>query len=738
MSITTPDSIHGNTQQTPESRMRVNVSHLRRENELYRVVEDFGGIVNIQTKEFYQAHSALLETLAQAGEPTSAPVGTRTDKRTVTATFNGLERRGRIKQLKTSVITHTGVSRPACIVHLPTIEQERLNAFLADLSRGLPPITPQHGTIVKIDERVEYGADHTPVPRGALPLQLLQMEQPGDDRKERWSKNAARADQLFSYDDTTIRDVLLTERTTLGQMYGFIVGKMIRSRELHLSTLDAFEKGNSSPYIVSRESRITDLSFFGQDLPLGLYCSLIASLTYDEDLNRFLSTEEGRQTLVRDLPSGLNSVLQIGRSRGRSRFLDILETLRSLRLVTPLQPCDTGTPWITCAENGDYPTAFEIASLDGWTISTPMAAPVYWHFSVTAPIHLWVVSEINPPLWQDVPVISCTDASTYWQLLQEACLNPALPIEPARHEIISEPLETVVSVARSLRRGASWNSEYVMTWHQTQYLRRFVDTSTGKTPLQNDDGGLSQIQKISWVSSIPEESIRMHYRKAHEKLEKVLERARPRKHGNKHAKATAETKASLAKKAAEARAQREKDWDLIVGRIHPVPLKGPASIRVRRVRNRFLQAGSTKDIRKWESEIADAVREADIAAKKVLKVTNKRMVPAKAAPALPGGPLTIVANPPEKSIDLLIAQQGPPLNESETLKRSRSRKKQGGSFLHVCSVPLHHLTLIQRNGLVGTQKACASAPFSMEQRLRRAGTRCICNYQGTLPCWLKA
>lgn len=94
-----------------QPRPKVNVSNLRRENELVRVIEMLGGIVNIQTKELYETHITLLETLAKAGEPASSPPGTRTDKRTVTATFNSLESRGKVKQLTTSVPLYLGNSR---------------------------------------------------------------------------------------------------------------------------------------------------------------------------------------------------------------------------------------------------------------------------------------------------------------------------------------------------------------------------------------------------------------------------------------------------------------------------------------------------------------------------------------------------------------------------------------------------------------------------------------------------
>ncbi|KAG6896075.1 hypothetical protein C0992_010480 [Termitomyces sp. T32_za158] len=147
-----------------ESSSQGDTCYLRRENELYRVVENMGGIVNIQTKDFFEEHIDLLEVMTKAGEPTSAPAGTRTDKRTAVSTFNNLEKRGRIKQLKTSVMTHTGV---ACIV---TVSQEMSNNFLSDLSRGVQS-TP-HPEVPKGTIRRTFPTRTVPVPVDPVHLSI--------------------------------------------------------------------------------------------------------------------------------------------------------------------------------------------------------------------------------------------------------------------------------------------------------------------------------------------------------------------------------------------------------------------------------------------------------------------------------------------------------------------------------------------------------------------------------------
>jgi oxalate---CoA ligase len=651
---------------------RVNVSHLRRENELLRLVESSGGIANIQTKEFFEGHIRLLESLTQSGEPTSAPIGTRIDKRTAVASLNNLERKGRLKQLKTSIISHIGVNRPACVVYLPDIEQNKLDSFLADLARGSQPTVPHMSSFVKIHEPVEYGAtDSTSTIRTTLPLQLLQMERPAGNGRERWSKNISRANQLFAYDDATIHDVFLAERTTVGQLYGFVVGKALRCRELHLATLKMFETGNPSPHVVSVEKRIVDLNFFCHDITLGLYCSVVSSLSHDEELTNFLATEQGRNTLVRDLPSTLHSLLQIGRSRSRSRFLDLLDVLRSLNVVMPLRSSDSHTPFITCLPNGEYPTAFEQLTQDELSTEGSVVAPVFWYFTELAPVHTWAASDTHPPFWKYVTITTYADGLTYWKDLHKACTTPP---NDANIQLHHTPVPTAnISIARSLRRAVSWKANYFFTWHQMQYLKQFVEVPS-PTALLDAQAQYDQVQKLCWVTSAPREAVESYLSTARDNLSKVQRKSKPQQTAKRRQR-NQETKALLAKKAEEARKHREQEWQKLLRKNHPGTLTDGATVRIERIRNRFLQAGSIKDF-KWEKEIQAALREADFASTKMPKLA-KRTTPNIGQ--LPRAPVdaqsTSVAT--ETSIQTLIDLQGPSIKEKPKPKRKRDESNTG-------------------------------------------------------------
>ncbi|KAJ3853299.1 hypothetical protein EV368DRAFT_39211 [Lentinula lateritia] len=663
-------------------RPKVNVSNLRRENELLRVVELLGGIVNIQTRELYEAHLTLLDTLAKAGEPASSPPGTRTDKRTVTATFNALESRGKVKQLTTSVPLYLGTSRQTVVVYLPHVSDTQLGTFLSELAQGVgpPPVPQPSGRI--IDEAVEYGQEKKSTVRKPVPVK--ELEKVGISGPDRWLKNVERAEQLFSQDESFIRDILLTERSTLCQAYRSIIAKCIRARELHLIGIHAFETLHASPQIISYQQKVMHLSFLSLDLPLEQYCKLVSPIHHSEDLSRFMSTEAGLNTIVRNLSEDIKNILQVGKGRAISKLLEGLELLRSLGLVSPLITSTSNTPFLTCEAKGNHSTTFDAAALDGWNSQTSSSAPVYWKFHDAAPVHHWAQSEINPPFLQDVGVGSVSLAIDYWALLENTCLKRTLEA-PSQGVSHLAPLNTSIATARTLRRPISWTSNYKLSWHQTQYLKRFYNMSSRKTPLEAKESD-AEIDKISWVISAPSAAVRDYYTNIQSRLAKEAEKVRKRRKREeleKQAANTVKAQASLKRKAEEAHLHREMEWTQLLERIHLKPLNKSASLKVKHIRERFLQSTTVQEIEKWEAEITSTIREAELLSKKVLKpkAKSKPSTPAPATSPNMTTPISAIVpplatNPHERSVAELISEQGPPLSQTRPPKKQKKKRKQ--------------------------------------------------------------
>ncbi|KAG0697275.1 hypothetical protein DFH29DRAFT_947152 [Suillus ampliporus] len=668
----TPSQSKRTRTSTPGDKLKANpnISHLRRENEFFRVIQDLGGIANLHTKYFFDAHITLLNDMAQRGEPASAPSGTRIDKRTADATIKNMESRGRIKVLKTTVFSVTGSTRPASLIYLPDTPQEKINAFLHDLSHSAP--IPNVPPVKTFEKPVDFGAPSGVLQRTTLPLHLLQIERPEKDDDEHQALDIAKAEELFSYDSETIHDVLLTERTTVAQSYGFRVGKAARLRDFHVFTLGLLEQ-HSSPRIVSHEHLMIDISLYQLDVPIAVYCSFVAVLSYDEELSKLMASPEGRETLVRDLPNRISAKLQVGKSRPKSRVLELLDTLRLLGLVTPYEPSTDDNADFRCTLPDGRTAAFKAASFEGWRVSAPSAAPQYWRFNDTAPLYLWALSDSCPSYWKHVPVKSRCDGVAFWDELHKVSRDVAYARSTVcpTHGTVGPPENT--SLVRFLRRSVSWDLEYHLTWHQKRYLDHFVDSATARSPLDEEDSD-SRLQQICNVLSAPRAPVVAYLKEAAEKALREMKKARARQKRDEaehHAKQNIEAKAMLQKKAEEAKLQRENDWEALLQGVHPGPLKGTIGIRIRAVRNRFMQSSSIRDTDRWQSEIENAIREAQLASNKV--IARPKALAVARSTALP----PVAANPPEKSVHFLITQQGPPILAPQ-IGKSRGKTKAKG------------------------------------------------------------
>ncbi|OSD05907.1 hypothetical protein PYCCODRAFT_1383895 [Trametes coccinea BRFM310] len=650
-------------------RSKANISQSRRENEIMRLLEDAGGILNTSCKEFYEAHAALVDSITKAGEIASTRPGAKIDKRTLETTLVGLEGKGKVKIVTTMVPNPTGSTRPVRVVYLPETPSEQLNAFLAQLSETVQPV---HVPSLKtLDEPLAYGGirDKSQAkPRPSMTLKITEDQ----------TQLEAHAAQLFQKDEQTIRDALLTEKNTVAQLYGYIVGKAARAKALHMLTVNLFESGSTSSQLVSQNNRIINLAHYYTDLPVSAYCSLVAVSQPNDELGNLLHSREGRATPMKDLPDSVRSALTPTQSRSRARILSLLDMLRVLGLVTPLSPTEGPNPAITCTPLAEHPAAFDIAVSGPYTPST---APTYWKFNDIAPIRLWAIPQGLPPVWKMASVMTEEQAAAYWNDLERASTDLEFAestlgaVQPAVENAPSD----VVSVAKTLRRSGSWNATYNLSWYQTEYLRRFIDPATGHTPLEDEDEAEEQLNKLSWITSASKEAIISYFSKARKRHLRDLKKVEARVAKGKQ-KAGDDAGAVLARRAAEAKEQRERDWEEMLHRVHPGELPPPAIQRIQRLKTKFMH-GAGKPSDKWQGRIVEAIREAEMVAEKLLPAAAQTSVLPPMPVAKPVLPAPVVTATQEKDVDELIAAQGPRAQQEARAKKSKKGKDKdtGGS-----------------------------------------------------------
>ncbi|GJE87719.1 hypothetical protein PsYK624_038020 [Phanerochaete sordida] len=644
-----------------------NISRGRRHKEVLQTIENLGGIANTSAKEFYAAHAAVVESLANAGELTSLAVGSRFDKKTMTTVLSELENLGKIKMLTTSAAHNVGGFRQIKVAYLADTPEEKLNEFLTALSRSQQP-TPYQSAIRVLDEPVEFGGSKAnKVVMPAAPVILL------TDMDGR-THDDERARQLLEADEETVRASLLTENNTIIQEYGFIVGKIARARELYLHLARVIEERKSSN-VISTEPRILHLSYLSEEIPVSVYTSVVTIRVHNEELLQILSTPEGRQTPVKDLPESVKEACEFDKWRTRQRVMDVLNVLQSLKLMTALNPTDAEEPLVRIAPNGDHPTAFEAAPDEA--ITATLSAPQYWKFNDSASLHLWVLDENDPPFWRRASTKSVAEAEQFWRDLNRACLDEPFCTRTLDEMTVAGPLpeESAKDVPQKLRkiirRSGQWSTMYNFSWYQRRFLSHHIDIVTAATPLQDEDGGSARLARIARVVSAPQDQVARFYERERHSLLHSIEKVRRRTQDA--AQRTGEQKAVLAQKAAEARAAREAAWDAMLARVHPEPLKGTFAARVKPVHARFVQSAG-QDFDKWEQEITKTIQEAKVSAKKPAATRRPlASVPARPLPA----PLPLAVATNDKPVEDIISSQGPALSQPEAKPKGKKDKGKG-------------------------------------------------------------
>lgn len=630
------------------------MSHARRDNEFYRVIQEFGGVTIVNVKEFADAHVALLGTLAEAQEPASGPPGTRVDRRTIDSTLSKLEKDGRIKILKTTLVTPIFTTRKITIAYLSHLEEDKVQAFMSTLNQGNPSRTTPNG------------------PKNAEQPRDLLSQLPRTDPS--LTKSVGAADSH----DTTIRESIIADPHghSVPQMYGFIVGKIARARKLHLLALRPFESGNGdSPNIISGDARILHLDYFLRDITIADYCSLFSVRLPVEGLDSLVHPENGSSPALWDVPENILSALGLGASRSRNRLMELLSILGDLRIFTPLQQSQSETPFLTCEQNGTHPSGFDAVPQESWNTSAANLAPKYWHIRPAAPIHLWASATSPPPFWKTFPLRTSAEGEDFWNNLKEACLHPNF-VEKIQNEeeALSEDQPNFV-IRNSLRRDAGWLATYYMSSHQETFLNKFLDNP----PLSDDDGAKAQLAHLSWVTLAPEHVIKEFYATTLDRRVQQLQRRRKKEKSTQD-----EKRALVAQKAARGKDKRVKLWDNLLANSYPALVEKPLPPRVQRVRNEYLEASSVVDEKQWEQNIATAIQEEPT--NHTMHAGNRPRPKGPTAVPVPSGSVV----PAEKDIAHLISEQNKMKNLSEAPK-SRRRKdtnKSGQSYLHVHQMPL--------------------------------------------------
>lgn len=572
----------------------VNISNKRREKEIFDIIKEMR-LANLASKEILEKHRDHITALSQSGVPASAPAGTSLDKRTLLQSVESLVEQGRLKILSTTTYSVGGFARPTKVAYVDDVSTEELSNFLESL--GKRPGWPGINRFKKLETHVEYNTSRGLITEHKIALEVDRVAGANGE----WEKDEDRARRIASLDPAQVRSILLTEPATIAQLYGYISGRFMRARELHLFPLHHLHDASPlSEHVVSVDHRIIATSYFTADLPVGTYCSIFSTVEHEPLLEEYLRDTENRSVPVKDLPPALLASLNVGKARAKAKLHSLLGVLVALELVTPLKPVDTPSPYISCTSLGEHPSAFDID-----TIAAGSSFPLYCKFNDTAPLFGFASSDSDPPYLGDVSIKTMPECVHYWLTLRSISDTSLKNENPIIEPVDSRSFGPNKEIMRSIRRHTSWLSTYRLSWYQYQYLKSRVDAETAQTPL--DDLDTTRLDLACYATAAPEQAVREGLQQAAVQVLNDFEKARRREHKrleaearNRRADAKKENNArtSLAAKAADAKERLEKEWRSLVdearGDAH-YELDAPSNIELNHLRTEFIRKGGNTD-----------------------------------------------------------------------------------------------------------------------------------------------
>lgn len=591
-----------------------------------------GGVANISIhKLFSDEHQRLLETLQATGKPISTAPGTGMDRRTFSSTISALESRGLVKTRVVSTITSLGAIRRATILHLPNAPE---NSIEVCISKFRESTSSTKGASIANDYPSLPGAVSAP-------------------KAIRASTNAPPHDPPVPPAPVPPEDPLsaarlthLADSMTAAQFVGYVLGRFSRARVLHLRLLSEITRETTPSTVVSPQEKVISKDYFFSSIPVATYCAIIPLGTVIPGLRELLDTKDGQEIRLCDTPEKIQSGLRPRSSANRSRMHKTLSTLVGIGCLVPVQPVlDSASQvhYVAAASEDEHWNYFKLAN--------------------SVPIYQFADKENNAPFCHDHEVFDVNTGVSLWQKLRAAS-HPSTCFTIESPGLYESYYSGDQKLLRAIRRTGAWESEYVLSTAQVEYLNGLVDTITGLTPL--DDQQSTRFDNACFVTTVPVSTASTFFKRAREDIQRGLERIRVKsqKQANDRRRLEEEARYALACKAEKAKQDQDARWESIVttsldGQLlsHPQLQKALSALK-----SAYMLAPQPTNSMSWEKNIQEVARDT-LGAKQFV------ITPAQAQEKTPTS-----QHEPEAGISALILRQGHQIVQKGTSPKRPGRK----------------------------------------------------------------
>ncbi|KIR74664.1 hypothetical protein I310_00938 [Cryptococcus deuterogattii CA1014] len=401
------------------------------------------------------------------------------DRTTIKRALGALDRQGRLKHTTTQIATTLGTFSSVKFYYVPDLPSQQLNSHINRHRHE----TAQTGKLF----------------RSSIATELPQTEFSDFHRSDPNGGKVAVAslEQATTKSHSERRNLLLTEKDVVSQLYGYKFGMFVRVRTLHCAIINAL-KAPDSPSIISTSPRIFSLTLLFEELRAKDWYAIMQYTKHMEDIVAWLGTPSNGETKLKDVPPQFRPPKGFGGSLPRDRVGRLLDVLATLKILTPLVGVDD--------RNGDI----KIGEQMSFRIADSSVAPYYVLHDYAPVYHVALGS--TAPLLGVLPVMIEGDIKSFWDKCREA-VRDSTPIDLPdkadqassnnlifpRIAHIKDPIELDASFLRRMQNRASWDDKPRLTTLQQDAIRDAIDWSRAAIRITSSEA----LEKFAYENGLP-------------------------------------------------------------------------------------------------------------------------------------------------------------------------------------------------------------------------------------------
>ncbi|OWZ70764.1 hypothetical protein AYX14_03820 [Cryptococcus neoformans] len=446
--------------------------------ELLQFIHDFGGI--IAQAKIQNEHHAWTVKHAGSSHPHSPSRAYTMDRTTIKRALGALDRQGRLRHTTTQVATTLGTFSSVKFYYVPDLPSQQLNSHINRHRHE----TAQTGKLFRSSvatelPQIEFSDFHRSDPSGGKVSVAPLEESAVKSNSER-------------------RDLLLTERDVVSQLYGYKFGMFVRVRILHCAIVNAL-KTPDSPSIISTSPRIFSLTLLFEELQAKDWYAIMQYTKLMEDIVAWLGTPSNGETKLKDVPPEFRPPKGFGGSLPRDRIGRLLDVLATLKILTPLVGVHDGNRDIKVGEQMSF------------RVADSSVAPYYVLHDYAPVYHVALGS--RAPLLGLLPVMFEGDIIAFWGKYREAVRNNTpinLPdkIDQASNSRdlmfpsiahLEDFIELDASFLRRMQTRARWDDKPRLTTLQQDAIRDAIDWSRATIHITSPEA----LENFAYENALP-------------------------------------------------------------------------------------------------------------------------------------------------------------------------------------------------------------------------------------------